>query len=1079
MNAKIFMIALFGGMFLVMGCDSPDKSDTLFRELSPWETGLEAELICQPSPEFNLLTYPYFYNGAGVAIGDLTGDELPEVMVLTNQGQHRLFRNLGDMQFEDITETAGVGGKGDWATGITMVDVNGDGWLDLYVSRVSGWAGLQGANELYLNQQDGTFVEAAEEMGLALRGFCTQGVFLDFDQDGDLDLFQLKHSIKPGSTMGPGTQRTGRDPLAGDQLLRNDEGQFVDVSLAAGIFGGKVGYGLSVTARDFDGDGWTDLYVCNDFHEEDYLYLNQRDGTFRHELRERMGHTSQFSMGSDMADMDGDGDLDLVTLDMKPDDEAILKTAEAPLPFEIDAFKRSFGYHAQSPRNAFQLNRGDGTFAEIAQMLQLDATDWSWAVLLADFDADGLRDMFVTNGIYRRPNDLDFLKYLSNPIAQQNLQGSSPDVQSFLDQMPSIPQSNRAFRQLPDGSFKPIESAWGLHQEGFSQGAAYGDLDLDGDLDLVVSHIGQPVSVLENLSRDRGNGHFLRIKLKGTAANAWGIGATVEIKQGNRIWVEEIQPVRGFLSSVDPVCQMALPSDANVKSLIVSWPGGRISLLEDIAVDQVVEIKESSAVNSMEVLAQEDQPFWKIRTLGGAVVEPPHDLQRAPLRPWGSTSIREAVAWEGADRFFHAPFGGVPAIWEGRNGDWQKAFEWPLAQGLPIVDAQWLDVEGDGDQDLWWVLGGNRSMPSMLWINDGQGSFAPSDQSLIAEKPISGACGLAWDANGDGAADMLVLPDGVAGQYGMPGNGHLWINDGKGRFTEQSSNLFPGLSEIGMIRAVDMVEMDGQEQADLVIVGEWMGVRVFGWDGKQWEERSEERGLGNLHGWWQSVKSMDVDGDGDQDLLVGNIGLNQDLRPDSLNPVEFFGVPMNQGGRLPVLSRYRKGQRYPVAHLDDLASQWPEIKRDFPTYQSFAGRTFKELFPQHALGGDSYGWVETASSMWFEQIQLGKFIGHSLPKTLQTAPILAWEQMDFDQNGSPEIWAAGNFGAVSPAIGPWDALRMTRMEWLPDGSWECSQVPPFAHLEGEIRVIHSLEYDAGQACWVFRSGMPPTAVLWE
>ncbi|RMG69365.1 MAG: CRTAC1 family protein, partial [Bacteroidetes bacterium] len=459
-------------------------------------------------------------------------------------------------RFEDITEAAGVGGPeaGHWTTGATMADVDGDGWLDLYVSYFSGFMGQKGRHELFINQRDGTFREEAEAWGIARAGYGTQGVFFDYDRDGDLDLFQLNHSVHPASTVGDTSQRRWRDPLAGDRLYQQDNGRFVEVTEAARIFSSRLGYGLSAMATDVDGDGWTDLYVCNDFHEDDYLYLNQGDGTFREGLREKVGHTTRFSMGSDWSDLNQDGLPDLLTLDMKPEREAIRKTAEPPETWDVFQLKLRFGYYYQYPHNALQVSQGGGRFAELAQLAGVDATDWSWSALFADLDNDGREDLFITNGIYRRPNDMDYMKFISDPEVVRQLSGA-PSAQdlAFIEQMPSIPLPNYLYRQAGELVFQNVAEAWGLAEPGFSNGAAYADLDRDGDLDLVVNNLEAPVSLYENRSRPRDSLHYIRLRLVGEGKNPYAIGARVWAWAGGAMQYRELQPVRGFLSSVEPV----------------------------------------------------------------------------------------------------------------------------------------------------------------------------------------------------------------------------------------------------------------------------------------------------------------------------------------------------------------------------------------------------------------------------------------------------------------------------------------------------------------------------------------------
>lgn len=571
---------------------SKENTPTLYRQCSPEQTGIHFANPLQENETFNIIEYLYYYNGGGVAVGDINNDGLPDIYFTGNQVPNKLYLNKGNFQFEDITVQAGVAGKGDWKTGVSMADVNGDGWLDIYVCQLGNYKSIQGRNELFINNQDGTFSEQGIEYGLAFQGFSTQAAFFDYDNDGDLDCFLLNHSVHAPENYGDTTMRQVRDERTGDRLYRNDEGKFVEVTQTAGIISSKIGYGLGIVVGDIDQNGYPDIYVANDFHENDYLYYNNGNGTFTEAITSSIGHTSNFSMGCDMADVNNDGLLDIMSLDMKPEDETIVKSSVGADPYNIYRYKLKFGYHYQFPKNALQLNQGnlfDSTmqFSEIAQFAGVEATDWSWSVLLHDMDNDGWKDIFITNGILRRPNDLDYLKFISN----QQVQTSASNL-ALAQKMLSGVVSNYAFRNNKDLTFQPTTKLWGLQEMVCANGAAYADLDGDGDLDLIINNLNIVASIYENQS----NNNYFQLNLKGEGKNTFGIGAKALLYAGGQMQVQEMQPVRGFQSSVEPIFHFGLSNLTNIDSLIVVWQNGKQQKWIQLAVNQRLVAKEQEAM---------------------------------------------------------------------------------------------------------------------------------------------------------------------------------------------------------------------------------------------------------------------------------------------------------------------------------------------------------------------------------------------------------------------------------------------------------------------------------------------------
>jgi len=594
----------FAIFLIFLGCNKPS---TLFSVIPSSQSNVHFENRLKESDSININEYLYAYNGGGVGVGDFNKDGLPDIYFTGNQVSNKLYINQGDFEFKDETDKAGVQGltgPKNWTTGVTVVDVDNDGWLDIYVSQVSDGKRFEGHNQLFINNGDGTFSEKSKQFGLDLKGYGQQAVFLDYDMDGDLDMFQLNHSVHEADVYVKADKRGVRDSLAGDRLLRNTDGFFEDVSEEAGIYGGATGYGLSVLVSDLDNNGCPDIYVSNDFHDNDYLYYNQCDGTFKEEIASSMDLSSNFSMGSDAADINNDGLIDVMTLDMKPEKEVIRKSSAGEDPYYIYEFKKSFGFGEQSPRNMLHLNKGkDGsgnaTFSELARYSGVEATDWSWSVLLADYNNDGNKDMYITNGILRRPNDLDYINY-DYPIRV----GRMPSLQ-LVHEMPGGKVPNYAYKNDGDLKFKNVSSDWGLDLIGCSMGASYVDLDNDGDLDLVINNLNEAPTVYKNNAEINLSNNYLKIQLKGSDQNAFGIGAKVKVEIGDEVLVQEMFPVRGWLSSSDFTMHFGLGKNDVVKSVEVIWPDGKRQKLTDVASSQtlVLDYKNATSIHDKEDLS--------------------------------------------------------------------------------------------------------------------------------------------------------------------------------------------------------------------------------------------------------------------------------------------------------------------------------------------------------------------------------------------------------------------------------------------------------------------------------------------
>lgn len=1064
------------------GCRSGDPP--LFEQLSAHRTGVTFANELRETPELNIITYLNYYNGGGVAAGDIDGDGLPDLYFTSNLGSDRLYRNLGDFRFEDVTERAGVGGARGWKSGVTMADVNGDGHLDIYVSTVSHLT-LRGGNVLYLNDGDGTFTDRTAQFGLEHVGYSTQAAFFDYDGDGDLDMYLLNHSTheQRGATFNP--QRGVRHALAGDRLFRNDGNRFVDVSEASGIFGGVEGYGLGVVVSDLNLDGCPDLFIANDFHESDFLYLNNCDGTFTESIATAMGHTSLSSMGVDAADFDNDGRPDVVVLDMLPEREEILKSAAGAEDFSVYHLKLRAGYHPQFARNTLQLNRGGGRFSEVGLLAGVYATDWSWAPLFADLDNDGHKDLLVTNGISRRPNDLDYISYVADRSVQAALEdGISEDLlKTLLEKMPRVPLANYAYRNNGDLTFTNVADAWGLAEPGFSTGAVYVDLDDDGALDLVVSNINAPAWIYRNRARDVSGNHSLGVRLRGAGPNTAGIGAKLIVHQGGTMQLLEQMPTRGFQSSVEPRLHVGLGAAPRIDSLVVIWPDRRYQVLRDVAVDRTVTLSQEEAAGRYAYGGQRERQGLFEDATARLSLDYRHeentffDYNREPLIPHQLSTEGPALAvgdvngdglddlyvggakWQAGQLLVQRPDGGFRRT----NGATFQADS--LSED---VDATFFDANGDRVPDLYVVSGGNEfwgeqePLRDRLYLNDGQGVFHRSEDGLPAFFQ-NGGCVVAGDFDGDGHDDLFVGSRVVSRQYGLVPRSYLLRSDGTGRFRDVTLERAPALAEAGMVSSAAWVDYDGDGKLDLIVTGEWMPVRVFRQEDGRLVDRTAEAGFAGTNGWWNSVTVVDLRGNGRPDLVLGNLGLNSYLRASREEPARLYVHDFaRNAGLQQILTFYQNGVSYPLASRDELIRVIPRLADRYPTYADFGASRIEDLFPASELRQAEVREAYQFTSSVALNSGDGTFELRALPVEAQFAPIQASLPGDFDGDGHMDVLVAGNFFGVPPVRGRYDAsygllLRGDGAGGLAAVDLEASNLM----IPGEVRDLELLRYAGG------------------
>ncbi len=1032
---------------------------TLFDLVAPAASGVAFVNALPEDTTFNILNYLYYYNGGGVAAGDVDGDGLPDLYFTSNLGSNHLYRNTGHFHFEDITEHAGVADPEGWKSGVTMADVNGDGRLDIYVSGVS-YLGMHGRNVLYINNGDGTFTDRTKEYGVEFAGYSTQAAFFDYDGDGDLDMYLLNNSTHTERAASPSTSRTVRNAKAGDRLFRNDGNHFVDVSAQAGIYGGVEGYGLGVVASDVNLDGCPDLYVANDFQENDFLYINNCDGTFTESIARATGHTSRFSMGVDAADFNNDGRPDIVVLDMLPEREDILNTSAGAEDFTIFNLRLKAGYHAQYARNTLQLNRGlaGGTvrFSEIGYLAGVFATDWSWAPLFADLDDDGYKDLFITSGIYRRPNDLDYISLVGQEAVQASLAaGITPqNLTPLLEKMPHIPLANRVYRNNGDLTFTNMADPWGLGQPGFSNGAAYVDLDNDGALDLVVNNLNAPAAIYRSRARAITGNHFLQVLLRGTGANTAGIGAKVLIAhQGMRQLLEQM-PTRGFQSSVDPRLHFGLGRSQRIDSLIVIWPDRRSQVLTDVAVDQLITLSQQDATGKDGSRPGATAPplFADVTAQIGIDVRHEEntffDYGREPLMPHLLSTEGPALATgdvngDGLDDIYVGGAKWKPGhlLIQQPDGGFRESGQPALrADSLSEdVSAVFFDANGDGHPDLFIVSGGNEfwddaeALRDRLYLNDGRGNFQRAEHAL-PDYFHNGSCVVPGDFNGDGRLDLFVGSRVVSRKYGLTPQSHLLLNDGGaggtggtggtggGHFRDVTLAQAPGLAAAGMVSSAAWIDYDNDGQLDLIVAGEWMPVRVFRQAQGRFVDRTAQAGLAGTNGWWNSVSAVDLNGDGRQDLVLGNLGLNSYIRASPAEPARLYVRDFFGNGTLEqILTFYKHGVSYPLAGRDELLSLLPQLRSKYPSYAAFGASRIEDIFPASERRRATVLEAREFASAVALNRGNGRFDLQPLPIEAQFAPAYASLAEDFDGDGRTDILLAGNFYGVTPVQGRYDA----------------------------------------------------------
>jgi len=1076
-------------IFIFFGCSDKEKDDDhLFQQMSVSETGISFENTITSSDEFNIFNYRNFYNGGGVAIGDINNDDLPDVYLIANQDANKLFLNKGNFQFEDITERAGVAGTKSWSTGATFADVNADGLLDLYLCNAG--RSEERANELFINKGDGTFQESAKAYGLDDHGYSTHAAFFDFDRDGDLDMFLLNNSFTPVGRLAYSNIRNQRDKEGGHKMFRNDGGHFKDISEEAGIYGSLIGFGLSITIGDVNNDNWLDMYVSNDFYEHDYLYINNRDGTFKESIQSAMQHISLSSMGADIADINNDGKLDIYVTDMLPGSDRRLKLTSTYEGHDLFALKVSRDFHYQYMQNTLQLNQsgapdGKTWFSEIARFTGTHATDWSWGALIFDMDSDGEKDIFVANGINKDLTNQDFVQFLADPSNIAEVSRTRKfDYRMFLDKMPSEPLSNYAFKNGGNLSFSNQSANWGLDTPSFSNGAAYGDLDNDGDLDLIVNNVNSQLFVYKNRSSERKDFHYIKFKLNGAAANKNGIGAKVYVHQSARTQMLQQMPNRGFESSVDLRLTFGLGNDPKIDSVTVLWENDKQQVIRQIRADSMYILNQKDASIPWKPEGEKSgKKFTDVTAVSG--IDFSHkeadyvDYSRNPLIKQMYSRLGPALAVgdvnkDGLDDVYigGAIGQGGRLYMQSQGGNFtEKTSEVFVKETkLEASDAVFFDADNDSDLDLLVVSGSNEFKEEddvllpKLYQNDGKGNFTKSN-GFPALK-INASCIAIADYDKDGDTDVFIGSKIKSGQYGIDPPSYLFANDGKGSFQDYTKRSIPEIGKLGMVSDALWADLDGDNFPELVVAGDWMPVMVFKNKRNKLELQSADivknaRGeIVNTSGWWNTLEAADIDNDGDLDVIAGNLGLNSRLKASQQKPVEMYVKDFDRNGIIKqiITCPDETGTSYPMVMKPDLLRAMPSLKKKFVKYEQYAGKTIEEVISKEDLADAIVKKVYTAESAVLRNESGGSgFTFMPLPQQAQFSPIFSIVPTDYDHDGNIDLIISGNYHDVLPEIGRYDGLKGLFLRNTGKGFEARGPSETGLWLEGQVRTMKLLK----------------------
>lgn len=1057
---------------LVVGLIIPFSvfSQSGFMKIPETQSGIYFKNEIIETPDRNIITYEYFYNGGGVAAADFNNDGLVDLYFTGNISPNRLYLNKGNFTFQDITESAGVYGKIGWKTGVSVADVNGDGWVDIYVTYSGDVEEKYRSNQLFINNGNLTFSDKTSEFGIDEMGFSTHSAFFDFDLDGDLDLYVLNHNIKDFRNFDASFVKKMKDRYAGDKLFKQENGKFIDITSQAGIKSNPLGYGLGINILDFNNDNWPDIYVSNDYVEEDYLYVNNKNGSFTEVLKDRIGHISNFSMGVASADVNNDGWVDIFTLDMLPEDNKRQKLLFTPDNYEVYNNMVKNGFHHQLMRNMLQLNNGNGTFSEIGQFAGISQTDWSWAPLFGDFDHDGFQDLFVSNGYGRDMINRDFVKFYANARLKHNRGEDNKEVLSMLQTIHSTPLRNYIFKNQGNLSFADSSETWGFSEENFSHGSVLADLDNDGDLDIVINKMNDFVGIYENKN---SNGHFLKVELKMNTLNTFGIGTKILVYQDSNLFRRDFYPVQGFQSSMLSPIHFGLP-DTHIDSLLVYWPDGiSVSKIYNFSSDTTITLSNSN-FHQLNKLTSEIVPLFKTSEKSQFAFshhQPAvNDFKIQPLIPnmvsyQGPKIAQSNNLFFVGDQFFQIDDNGI-------------VFNMPFDSVGDISNAVFFDANNDGQEDLYLVKGSyypqNPAQDLLFLQNEGSFQLKPDN---LPPMVFYGSVAVPLDFDQDGDLDLFVGGRVVSGQYPKSPGSRLLINDGTGNFSDQTSEFGSVFQNLGMVTDAKWEDVDMDGNRELIVTGEWMPIKFYNVHNEKFIDVSDKF-IEAFHGWWNKLHLSDLDQDGDLDLIGGNFGLNSPFKPSFNEPLKLYYDDFDGNGFIdPIMTHYIQGKSWPYATRDEITDQIVSLRQKFPNYESYSEATITDIFPDSVWLYSPQLKADFLETTWFEN-KNGKFEPRKLPPQANFFPVYGIIADDFNGDGINDILLAGNIEQTRIRIGRMDTGFGCMLIGKGDGQFEyLPQSESGLKINGAVRSLISHTTKNGKRLIIFGVNGKPIVVM--